>query len=116
MRHARKCYNCGEVYSYCPDCSDYRHLPAWMETFHSESCKNAFDTCVKFNLGLISKDEAKSLLSACDLTNKANFREDVQRDIKTIFTEEKPVEEAPVKEKPVEEKFAPKFQPKKKEF
>jgi hypothetical protein len=31
--------------------------PAWMSEFHSESCKNIFDTCTRFNMKLISNTE-----------------------------------------------------------
>lgn len=89
MRHARKCYNCGKIYSYCPDCSDDRSKPAIMSTFHDQNCADIFDTCVKFNMGLISKEEAKEMLSCCDLKEKSSFRKDVQRDIKAIFAENK---------------------------
>lgn len=89
MRHARKCYNCGEIYSYCPDCSDDRRKPAIMSAFHNENCAEVFNTCVRFNMELISKEEAKEILSNCDLTRKSLFRDDVQDDIKVIFAENK---------------------------
>lgn len=89
MRHARKCYNCGKVYSYCPDCSDYRGKPYIMATFHDTNCAEIFNTCVKFNMDLITKEEAKALLSSLDLSDKTNFRQDVQKDIEVIFTENK---------------------------
>jgi hypothetical protein len=62
--------------------------PTWMSEFHSESCKNIFDICTRFNMGMMSKSEAQEALNTCDLTNKANFKSYVQRDLEVIFAEE----------------------------
>ena len=56
--------------------------------FHSEHCKNIFDICTRFNMGMMSKTEAKDALKSCDLSNKANFKSYVQRDLEVIFAEE----------------------------
>ena len=84
----RKCYLCGEKYKYCPTCSDDRMKPAFMSEFHSENCKNIFEICTNFNMGLMSKPEAKTALDKCDLANKENFKSYVQRDIDVIFEED----------------------------
>lgn len=84
----RKCYLCGENYKYCPTCSQDKMKPAWMSEFHDENCKNIFDICTRFNMKLMSKSEAQDALNACDLSNKANFKSFVKRDIEVIFAEE----------------------------
>ena len=84
-RRSRECYLCGQSYEYCRNCSQDRMKPAWMSEFHSESCKNIFDTCTRFNMKLISKTEAQEALNACDLSNKSNFKSYVQRDLEVIF-------------------------------
>ena len=85
----RKCYLCGENYKYCSTCSQDRMKPVWMAEFHSESCKNIFDICTRFNMGMISKAEAQAELSACDLSNRENFKSYVQTDLDNIFAAEK---------------------------
>ena len=87
-RRNRECYLCGEDYKYCPTCSQDRMKPAYMSEFHSENCKNIFDICTRFNMKLMSKSEAQAALSACDLSNKANFKSYAQRDLEVIFAEE----------------------------
>lgn len=87
-RRQRECYLCGESYQYCGSCSQDRMKPAWMSEFHEENCKNIFDICTRFNMNMISKDEAKAALEQCDLTNKANFKSYVQHDLEVIFAEE----------------------------
>ena len=84
----RKCYLCGEAYKYCSTCSQDRVKPSWMSEFHSESCKNIFDICTRYNMGMLSKSEAQEELKSCDLTNKANFKSYVQHDLEVIFDEE----------------------------
>ncbi|MBQ2883695.1 MAG: hypothetical protein IJE43_08000 [Alphaproteobacteria bacterium] len=87
-RRNRECYLCGKDYSYCPTCSQDKMKPAWMAEFHSASCKNIFDICTRFNMGLMTKAEAREALNACDLSNKANFKSYVQHDLEVIFAEE----------------------------
>ena len=91
-RKNRECYLCGQDYKYCPTCSQDRMKPAWMAEFHDENCKNIFDICTRFNMGLISKSEAQDELMACNLSNQENFKSYVQHDIENILFEE-PVEE-----------------------
>ena len=87
-RKSRECYLCGESYKYCGSCTNDRMKPAWMETFHGENCKNIFDICTRFNMGMMSKTEAQEALISCDLSNKANFKSYVQHDLDVIFEEE----------------------------
>lgn len=87
-RRTRECYLCGTKYEYCPTCSQDKMKPAWMAEFHDENCKNIFDICTRFNMNLMSKEEAMEVLGKCDLSNKSNFKSYVQRDIENIFAEE----------------------------
>lgn len=87
-RRNRECYLCGRDYQYCPTCSQDRMKPSWMSEFHSENCKNIFDICTRFNMQLMTKDEAKSALEKCDLSNKENFKSYVKRDLENIFAED----------------------------
>lgn len=87
-RRERSCYLCGTEYKYCPTCTSDKMKPAWMYEFHSESCKDIFDICTRFNMGMMSKTEAQDALASCDLTNKENFKSYVQHDLEVIFSEE----------------------------
>ena len=92
MSKVRECYLCGKKYKYCPSCSQDRMKPSWMAEFHEENCKNIFDICTRYNMQMLTKSEAKKALEACDLSNKENFKDYVQRDIASIFAEDpKPV-------------------------
>ena len=87
----RKCITCGTAYSYCPNCN--RKAPYWMAEFHEENCKNIFQICTEYNVGLKTKEQAKEALNACDLSNKENFAECLKIDFANIFV----VEEQPKK-------------------
>ena len=93
-KRAKECYLCSEHYEYCSTCFEDRMKPTWMSAFHSENCKNIFDICTRFNMQLMSKTEARTALSNCDLSQKANFKDYVQRDITNIFAGEKPASKA----------------------
>lgn len=88
-RRNRECYLCSQDYNYCPTCSQDKLKPTWMAEFHEENCKNIFDICTRYNMQLVNKDEAKAALEKCNLSNKANFKPYVQRDLENIFAEDK---------------------------
>lgn len=87
-RRDRNCYLCGEEYKYCPTCSQDKMKPTWMGEFHAENCKNIFDICTRFNMQMLTKEQAKAALDACDLSNRENFKSYVQRDLANIYKEE----------------------------
>ena len=88
-RRSRECYLCGAQYKFCGSCSNDRMKPTWMSEFHEENCKTIFDICTRYNMQMISKEEAKAALKECDLSNKESFKDYVQHDIENIFAEEK---------------------------
>ena len=89
----KTCYLCGTRYKYCSTCSQDRMKPSWMNEFHSESCKDIFDICTRFNMDMITKEQAQKELAKCDLSNKKNFKSYVQNDLEVIFEEDKAVEQ-----------------------
>ena len=90
-RRNRECRTCGEKYSHCPNCN--RTDPAWMSDFHAENCKNIYQICTQYNVGLLTKEQAAEALNTCDLSNKENFKECIQRDFANIFAVEAEIEE-----------------------
>jgi hypothetical protein len=60
-----------------------------MAEFHEENCKNIFQICTQFNVGLLTKEQAQEALNACDLSNKENLKAFIQRDLENIFAEDK---------------------------
>ena len=87
-RRDRKCYLCGTDYKYCGTCSQDKMKPSYMSEFHSEDCKNIFDICTRFNMGLMSKEQAQEALIECNLSDRENFKSYVKHDLEVIFAEE----------------------------
>ena len=88
-RKNKTCLCCSTKYSHCPDCSKVDAMkPSWASEFCSEDCKEIWTTAVKFNLGDITKSEAKSIISVLNLKPTEQYVQCVQRDLATILAEE----------------------------
>lgn len=84
----RKCYLCGKLYEYCGNCVEFAGKPAFLSTFHDENCKTIFHICTDFNMGLLSKADAKRALLNCNLSEKKNFTKDAQVTIDKILADD----------------------------
>ena len=85
----KKCLCDGTKYSYCPDCNGADRLaPAWKSEFCSEECMTLWSTCTKYNLGKLTKPEAKAIISALPLKPVEQYAKCVQRDLAVICKEE----------------------------
>lgn len=96
MKPNKKCVICGTEYEYCSSCSEKKHLPTWKNSFCSENCKIIYDTCVKYSMGNLEKEEAASILRSCDLSKRNKFTPSTKRLVKEILAQ-------PKKAKPAEE-------------
>lgn len=85
----RTCLSCATKYSYCPDCSGVDKLNPWKANFCSEPCKTMWETLTRFNMGRVSKSEAKDIISALDLKPIDTYVVCVQRDYAKVMVEEK---------------------------
>ena len=85
----RKCLSCGTKYDFCPDCCSVDRLaPAWKSEFCCSDCKDLWSTATKFNMGKLTKAEAKAIISALDLKPAEQYVACIQRDLKNIMFEE----------------------------
>lgn len=85
----RKCLTCGTKYSFCPDCSGSDRLaPTWKSEFCCEDCTTIWTTATQYNMNILSKKEAKEIISAIALKPMDNYASCVQRDLKVILAEE----------------------------
>ena len=101
----RKCFCCSTRYSYCPDCSTSDKLaPSWRATFCSEDCMTIWTTCTRYNMGRLTKSEAKSIISELSLKPISEYAPCVQRDLDVILKEDpKPRRSRRAEIKPVDE-------------
>lgn len=101
----RKCACCSTTYSYCPDCSTSDKLaPSWKATFCSEDCMTIWTICTRYNMGRLTKPEAKEIISALNLKPTSEYASCVQRDLAIILKEDpKPKRNKRIEIKPVDE-------------
>ena len=101
----KKCFCCSTRYSYCPNCSKADQLaPSWKATFCSEDCMTIWTTATKFNLGKLTKPEAKEIISALNLKPTSEYAPCVQRDLAVILKEDpKPKRSKRVAAQPIDE-------------
>lgn len=105
----KTCLCDGVKYSYCPDCSKADALkPSWASEFCSEECMTIWTTATKFNLGKLTKPEAKSIISALNLKPTEQYVQCVQRDLAKILAEEPKPKRGKRVALPVFEEAAPK--------
>lgn len=89
MRKNRKCICCSTQYCYCPDCGGVDRLkPSWYSEFCGEDCKDLWMAATRFNMKTISKEEAKKIILALNLKDKAEYVECVQKDLDNIVFED----------------------------
>ena len=103
----KKCTGCGTKFSYCPDCSRADALkPSWASEFCSEPCATLWTTLTKFGMSMLSKSEAKSIISGLDLKPIDAYVACVQRDYHKVMAEDpKPKRSRRVEAKPIDEVF-----------
>ena len=65
---ARKCIVCGNEYNYCRSCPKDAKKETWYALYDNENCKNISQALTDYNFNKITKEEAKELLSNCDLS------------------------------------------------
>ena len=101
----KTCYACQTKYSYCPSCSRADAMkPSWASEFCSESCKDLWTALTKYNMAMISKSEAKSIILKLDLKPIDNYTACVQRDYTKVMAEEKkPKRNKRIEIKPIDE-------------
>lgn len=87
LENNKKCLVCGKVYTYCGSCAEYRNKPTWMTTFHSDNCRQIFNTISAYIAKAITAEEARKRLKKCDLADKAKFSQKLQDAITEIFSE-----------------------------
>ena len=87
MRHERTCQICGEVYQYCPNCSDYDDQPRWRFMFDEENCLNIYSVLNEYKAGIIDAKAAKAKLDKLDMSKKNSFEKGFKKIVNEIYAE-----------------------------
>ena len=103
----KKCLACGTRYSYCASCSRADRLgPSWKANFCSEECMNLWKTLSRYNVGTISKEDAKDIIADLTLKPIEAYVDCVQRDYAKVMEEDKKAKRIKKITEPVEEIIA----------
>ena len=60
--------------------------PAWYAEFCCEDCKELWLTATKYNMQLVTKEEAAKIISGLTLKDKSEYVDCVQRDLTNILS------------------------------
>ena len=86
----KQCLACRKDFSHCPDCSRVDALkPTWASQFCCESCATLWTTLTKFGMSMITKSEAKEIISSLNLKPIDIYADCVKRDYNKVFEPEK---------------------------
>ena len=84
----KKCILCGKEYEiWCPTCREALDQPTWLNIFHDDNCYKIYTITSKYSTGVITKEEAKTLLDECDLSYKNNLTKATIKSIDEIYKE-----------------------------
>lgn len=77
---ARKCILCGSEYTYCKSCPKDIKKETWHTLYDTENCKNISQALTNYNLKQITKEDAREILSTCDLSIELNehYRSEIE--------------------------------------
>lgn len=98
------CVVCGKGYHACDSCSDVKSYAPWRTLTDTIVHFAVFKTLKDYNNKLISKEEAKKLLSNTDLSDKDTFKDNIKRMLDEIFMEENIVVDTPKEKKTTKNK------------
>lgn len=86
----RICYTCGKAYRFCKTC-DGKKSPSWLTMVCSSECNDIFNTIANYNLGRITKAEARKQLNTMNAGKKKYASDSINNTIEEIFTKDKKI-------------------------
>ena len=72
-RFEKICSICKQEYKYCSQCSDFDHLPRWMDAYCSQNCKDLYNITAGWLNGWKDKDIEIERLDKIDLSKFDNY-------------------------------------------
>lgn len=84
-KNNKECITCGKIYTFCNGCSQFDHLPRWMNLYHNENCMNIFEISTDYAGKYITKETAKDKYDTCDLSYKDNLRPNIIKIINEVY-------------------------------
>lgn len=82
------CVVCGKGYHACDSCNETKSFTPWRSLTDSIEHYKIFTVLRNFNNKLISKEEARELLSTVDLSDKDSFKDSSKKVLDEIFKDD----------------------------
>ena len=83
MSEIRECLICGNKYKYCPHCN---HDPSWKMIYDTEWCKQIGNVVSAYNMKMINKDKASSMLNGIAIKDFSNYKKEIAEVLQEIMT------------------------------
>ena len=87
MAKERRCICCNKAYKYCGQCKEYSNLPAWMNEFCSEECKELFNIMSVYNMGYADKSQIEKVIKKYNITDYSKYKSSTANklNVKNLF-------------------------------
>jgi len=82
MSEIRECPVCGNKYKFCPHCSNG---PSWKMLYDTESCKEIANTISAYNMKLLNKDKASSILEKIPMKDCSSYKSEIASVLQEIM-------------------------------
>lgn len=73
-------------------CAEFNHEPKWRMLFDTDNCRKIFHAVSDYLVNEIDANEAKKILSECDISNPNRFNENVKKVIRELFQDKNSTE------------------------
>lgn len=83
-RFEKICSICKQEYKYCSQCSDFDHLPRWMDAYCSQNCKDLYNITAGWLNGWKDKDIEIERLKNIDLSRSEYYPQWLKNVIKEM--------------------------------
>ena len=93
------CVVCGKGYHSCDSCAKIKSFTPWRSLTDSIEHFKIFSILKDFNNKLISKEEARKLLSNIDLSDKDSFKDSAKNVLNEIYKEDTVVEHKKIRKR-----------------
>lgn len=80
-----KCAICGAMYYACNDCTNTKSFTPWRVITDTISHYKIYMIIRDYHNGVMTKEEAKEKLTACDLSEKNSFQPEIRDKINEIL-------------------------------
>lgn len=88
MSKKKTCCVCHTEYEHCNSCPKTLTEPSWKASFCSENCRDIYNALARFNMGKLSREEARDIIDECNIAMIDNYTEKTIELIGRLYEDE----------------------------